>query len=118
MNQLLSGSSDSESNPVQEGNTEEFSGYAPPHFYGELIKTEKGRNVLRASNHFQEFSNFLKSNYQEAENLEILGRLKSILWAVGHIGSNEDGFIFLEEEEVLRYIVEIADHSQVYSLRG
>lgn len=49
---------------------------------------------------------------------EIINLLKSALWAVGQIGSQIGGVKFLEEEDIVMSIVEIAEDSSVYSLRG
>lgn len=74
--------------------------------------------ILEAKGYFREFVDFIRLHGMEEEDLEVIGKLKSILWAVGHIGSNEGGISFLEDEGVLRDIAHIASHSKVLSLRG
>lgn len=71
-----------------------FDGVVPPHFYGEMAKTELGCQVLSEKGHFSEFSHFIKQHGLENEDLELILKLKSILWAVvrvprlGHFKSN------------------------------
>jgi hypothetical protein len=57
-------------------------GALPFHFYGELVKTEEGRQILGASGHFKSFAAFVREFGLEDQNLEIIQRLKAILWAV------------------------------------
>jgi hypothetical protein len=54
----------------------------PPHFYGELAKTELGCTVLGEKGHFVEFAMFIRQHGQETEDAELILKLKSILWAV------------------------------------
>lgn len=121
----------------------EFDGTVPPHFYGELVKTDEGRAILAQKGHFMEFAEFIRMHgLDDGEDLEIIAHLKSVLWAVvslsparkrrcplvaptdmftdhqGHIGSTEEGLQFLEEEGVVQSIVDIAEMSPIYSVRG
>lgn len=59
-----------------------FEGAVPPHFYGEMAKTELGCQVLQDKGHFIEFTMFIKKHGLEGEDAEIIMKLKSILWAV------------------------------------
>lgn len=59
-----------------------FDGVVPPHFYGEMSKTELGCQVLSEKGHFAEFSHFIRQHGLESEDLELILKLKSILWAV------------------------------------
>ncbi|KAG1808998.1 Rapamycin-insensitive companion of mTOR, N-term-domain-containing protein [Suillus variegatus] len=95
-----------------------FDGVVPPHFYGEMSKTELGCQVLSEKGHFSEFSHFIKQHGLESEDLELILKLKSILWAVGNVGATEGGLPFLEEEEIIPAILEIAGHSLIPSVRG
>jgi len=51
-------------------------------------------------------------------NRKKLLKLKSILWAVGNIGSSKSGITFLLEEDIIKNIVEIAEKSKVLTLKG
>lgn len=59
-----------------------FEGIVPPHFYGEMSKTELGCQVLQEKGHFLEFSQFIRQHGHEDLDAEIIMKLKSILWAV------------------------------------
>lgn len=94
------------------------SGSLPPHFYRELTRTQEGCDLLRDSGHFNEFVATIADLWSEDVDLESLVKLKGCLWAVGNIGSMELGSTFLEESDIVRVIVKIAEHSQVTTLRG
>ncbi|CAG8523548.1 7861_t:CDS:10 [Ambispora leptoticha] len=95
-----------------------FDGTTPPHFYGELAKTDEGCQLLRDSGHFREFARFVKENGMERSDQSIISRLKSVLWALGNIGASKSGLPFLEEEDIIKDIVKIAQESEVLSLKG
>ncbi|CED82219.1 ste16 protein [Phaffia rhodozyma] len=95
-----------------------FDGTVPAHFYGELVKTAEGCQMLREQGHFGEFAEFVRQNGMECVDSDVINKLKSVLWAVGHIGSTRGGFPFLEEEDLLEVIVDIAEQSSVLSVRG
>ncbi len=54
----------------------------PPHFYGEMAKTELGCQVLHEKGHFSEFALFIRQHGREKEDPELILKLKSILWTV------------------------------------
>ncbi|VDC00682.1 unnamed protein product [Peniophora sp. CBMAI 1063] len=95
-----------------------FDGAVPPHFYGVMAKTELGCQVLHEKGHFAEFALFIRQHGLEKEDSEVILKLKSFLWAVGNIGSAPGGLPFLEEEEIIPVILEIAEQSEVLSVRG
>ncbi|TFK52588.1 hypothetical protein OE88DRAFT_1807473 [Heliocybe sulcata] len=90
----------------------------PRHFYGEMTKTELGCQVLQEKGHFAEFAHFIRQHGLESEDIDLIIKLKSILWAVGNMGATEGGLPFLEEEEIIPTILEIAEKSPVFSVRG
>lgn len=93
-------------------------GSLPPHFYRELTRTKEGCDLLRDSGHFHEFVNTITETWAEKDDVEGLTKLKGCLWAVGNIGSMDLAADFLEESDVVRWIVRIAEQSEVTSLRG
>ncbi|KAI7853777.1 Rapamycin-insensitive companion of mTOR, middle domain-containing protein [Circinella umbellata] len=93
-------------------------GLSPPHFYGELTKTEDGCGLLREKGHFQYFADFIRNYSLENQNPEVFQQLKAVLWAVGSIGATKNGLPFLEEEDIVKDIVHIAESSEVLSLKG
>ena len=59
-----------------------FDGTVPPHFYGEMSKTEFGCQVLQEKGHFTDFAHFIRQHGLESNDQEVILKLKSILWAV------------------------------------
>ncbi|KAJ7212059.1 Rapamycin-insensitive companion of mTOR, N-term-domain-containing protein [Mycena pura] len=95
-----------------------FEGIVPPHFYGEMVKTDLGCQVLQEKGHFAEFAEFIRLHSNESDDTELILKLKSILWAVGNIGATEGGLPFLEEEEIIPTVLNIAQNSPIPSVRG
>ncbi|CAG8659844.1 24353_t:CDS:10, partial [Cetraspora pellucida] len=89
-----------------------FDGISPAHFYGELTKTDEGCQLLREKKHFSEFANYIREHKEEKRDANIISKLKSILWAVGNIGASKSGLQFLEEEDIVKDIVYIAENSE------
>ena len=97
--------------------SEEY-GTVPPHFYRELTRTVEGCQLLRDSGHFDAFVANIRDSWSEHEDLETMLKLKGSLWAVGNVGSMELGAPFLEETDVVGWIVKIAVSSEVMTMRG
>ncbi|KAJ6585048.1 Rapamycin-insensitive companion of mTOR, N-term-domain-containing protein [Mycena capillaripes] len=95
-----------------------FEGTVPPHFYGEMAKTDLGCQILQEKGHFAEFAEFIRLHSNESDDTELILKLKSILWAVGNIGATEGGLPFLEEEETIPTVLDIAQNSPIPSVRG
>ncbi|KAL2410849.1 Target of rapamycin complex 2 subunit ste20 [Exophiala dermatitidis] len=93
-------------------------GVAPPHFYRELARTQEGCRLLRQSGHFYEFSSTIRDFRLDEDEAEALTKVKGCLWAVGNIGSMDLGATFLEEADVVKAIVRIAQGAEVMSMRG
>ena len=93
-------------------------GVAPPHFYRELTRTAEGCRLLRDKGHFTEFVNTIRDYGMESEDEEIIVKVKGCLWAVGNVGSMERGAPFIEESNIVEWIVAIAEKSAVITLRG
>ncbi|KYR02655.1 cytosolic regulator of adenylyl cyclase [Tieghemostelium lacteum] len=86
--------------------------YLPPHFFGELAKTEEGCQLIKKSNNFQKFLTVTKDN--SANPLE----RRASIFAIGQIGSSLPGYQFIEENDVIPIIIELAEKSPCLSLRG
>lgn len=95
-----------------------FDGSVPPHFYGEMSKTELGCQILHEKGHFSEFAQFIRQHSHDSEDPDLTMKLKSILWAVGNVGATEGGLHFLEEEEVIPAVLDILDKSPIPSVKG
>ncbi len=93
-------------------------GHVPPHFYRELTRTKEGCKLLKQKGHFDEFAASIRDFAMENDDSEIILKVKGCLWAVGNVGSMELGAPFLENSDVVNWIVQIAERSEVMSLRG
>ncbi|KAF2852999.1 hypothetical protein T440DRAFT_466563 [Plenodomus tracheiphilus IPT5] len=93
-------------------------GLVPPHFYRELTRTKEGCKLLKQKGHFDEFAANIRDFAMENDDSEIIVKVKGCLWAVGNVGSMELGAPFLESSDVVKWIVKIAEQSEVMSLRG
>lgn len=93
-------------------------GSVPPHFYRELTRTAEGCELLKAKGHFEEFTATIQDFVMEEDDPETILKVKGCLWAVGNVGSMELGAPFLEHTDVVKYIVQIAEQSQVMTFRG
>ncbi|EUC50359.1 hypothetical protein COCMIDRAFT_1078 [Bipolaris oryzae ATCC 44560] len=93
-------------------------GLVPPHFYRELTRTKEGCKLLKQKGHFDEFAATIRDFASENDDPEIILKVKGCLWAVGNVGSMELGAPFLENSDVVKWIVQIAEQSEVMSLRG
>ncbi|KAF2672574.1 cytosolic regulator pianissimo [Microthyrium microscopicum] len=93
-------------------------GVVPPHFYRELTRTAEGCKLLASTGHFDQFATTLADWGMEDDDSETILKVKGCLWAVANVGSMELGAPFLEQSDVVRYIVRIAEESEVMTLRG
>jgi rapamycin-insensitive companion of mTOR len=93
-------------------------GLVPPHFYRELTRTKEGCKLLKQKGHFDEFAATIRDFALENDDPEIILKVKGCLWAVGNVGSMELGAPFLENSDVVKWVVQIAEQSEVMSLRG
>lgn len=103
---------------VDEGFEMQENGVAPPHFYRELTRTAEGCELLKDSGHFLEFVSTIRNSWSEKDDHEIVLKVKGCLWAVGNVGSMELGASFLEETDVVHWIIRMAERSEVMTLRG
>ncbi|MCJ1339143.1 hypothetical protein MMC09_004432 [Bachmanniomyces sp. S44760] len=93
-------------------------GMLPPHFYRELARTSEGCKLLGRSRHFEDFTRTIGEFWSEKADNEIMLKVKGCLWAVGNIGSMELGARFLEESNVVYWIIKITEESEVMTMRG
>lgn len=94
------------------------SGLLPPHFYRELARTEEGCKLLLQSGHFYEFASTIREFRLDDEEHDSLTKVKGCMWAIGNIGSMEMGAPFLDESDIVKSIVRIAEGAEVMSVRG
>lgn len=92
--------------------------HVPPHFYRELTRTEEGCKLLEQKGHFLEFTNTIRDYGMQADDPEVMIKVKGCMWAVGNVASMERGAPFLESCDVVEHIVKIAEQHEVMSMRG
>ncbi|TXT05984.1 hypothetical protein VHUM_03745 [Vanrija humicola] len=95
-----------------------YEGTAPTHFFGELCKTPEGCQYLREKGLVPAFAEIVRQHGMEASDQALMTSVKSALWVLGNIGSTEGGLAFLEDEEIIEVIIEIAEKSPVLMLKG
>ena len=87
-----------------------------PHLYGSLTSHKDGFSVLTKHEHIKTILKTLKGG--KSNSISELFELKAAIWAVGHIGLSSDGISFLEAEDAITSLANLASHSPVYSVRG
>lgn len=92
--------------------------HVPPHFYRELTRTEEGCKLLEQKGHFLEFANTIRDYGMQADDPELMTKVKGCMWAVGNVGSMDRGAPFIESCDVVEHIVKIAEQHEVMSMRG
>ncbi len=88
------------------------------HFFGELVKTEEGCQLLTRSGNFGKMCSFVRQNSMESKDQTIITQLKGCLWAIGHIGSSKLGISYLEASGIIEEIIGMCQNSEVWSLKG
>ncbi|CAD6567983.1 MAG: hypothetical protein TREMPRED_004194 [Tremellales sp. Tagirdzhanova-0007] len=95
-----------------------YDGIAPTHFFGELSKTPEGCQLLRERGLVAELAEIVRLHGMEAADQAVMTNVRSVLWALGNIGSTDGGLPFLEDEEIIEVIIDIASHSPVLTMKG
>ena len=118
LSRAVSGQHERTKSRAEEGMKFHDYGLVPPHFYRELTRTVEGCQLLRESGHFNEFVSIIQDSWFEHEDPETMLKVKGCLWAVGNVGSMELGAPFLEDSDVVTWIVRITTDSEVMTMRG
>ncbi|ODV58817.1 TORC2 complex subunit TSC11 ASCRUDRAFT_24924, partial [Ascoidea rubescens DSM 1968] len=90
----------------------------PHHFFGELVKTEEGNELLSRTTYFQSFVNTINALKDECENMENIIKLKGCLWAVGHIALSDFAIELVDKSGIIPTIIYICKMSKIWSLKG
>lgn len=88
----------------------------PRHFFGELVSTEQGCRLLRSTGYVDEFARYISCHWQDTSPEAVL-KMKSHMWALGHIACRPLGAEFITLNMV-RDICRLFDRSPVYSVSG
>ena len=59
-----------------------FDGHPPPHFCGELVRTEEGCKYLRAAGHLEDFAAIVSLHEDSDLDADYVVMLKAVLWAL------------------------------------
>ncbi|ORX69190.1 hypothetical protein DL89DRAFT_268207 [Linderina pennispora] len=90
----------------------------PAHFFGELARTQGGRDFL--NNHglpgllFETLSN-IPINSELADDIVAL---KATLWAIGSVGASQAGYLMLEKHDVIGRLAQIAAQATSIATKG
>ncbi|ODQ62957.1 hypothetical protein WICANDRAFT_27296 [Wickerhamomyces anomalus NRRL Y-366-8] len=95
----------------------------PSNFFGELVQTEEGFNVVLRSGAFTEFMNVIRlystSLLKPLKEIEIdFLKTKACLWTIGFIGSSTYGIESLDVNGCIEDVVQIANNSSNIGMRG
>ena len=100
----------------------DWDGICIPHFYGEVVKTNEGCDLIRGKKHFEHFCliirAFMKRKPDDDVSREEIMMVKAALWAVGNIGSSAYGILFLDESNIIKDVVELSETAETLTVRG
>ena len=77
----------------------------PVHLYGELVKTEKGAELIRKRDDIRQFREKLLNEGTSSQEK------RSILWTLGNIGAHENGMKLILETPLVKEIIDMAENS-------
>jgi hypothetical protein len=89
----------------------DFDGSVPPHFYGELVKTDLGCQVLHEKGHFSDFAQLIRLHGHESEDPDMIIKLKSVLWAVVSFQNDFPVYVSLMTPRVTSALQKVASTS-------
>jgi len=90
----------------------------PCHLYGALVQTQRGISFLKENGNVAQLMDTLTSS--KCNNEDECLQLKSALWALGHVSTNTDGVLFLNDpvSRVFEKIIRLSTYCEVYSVRA
>ncbi|BFY99539.1 hypothetical protein BsWGS_02579 [Bradybaena similaris] len=90
--------------------------YLPVHLYGQLTMHDEGLQLLHGQECITEYFSCIQN--QSLLSSTDIRKLKTALWAVGHVGLSVDGLAWLEAENVVPEMIRLAEECSVFSVRG
>ncbi|KAJ1971169.1 hypothetical protein H4R35_005426, partial [Dimargaris xerosporica] len=94
-------------------------GFAVPlHFFGQLIKTAAGRQLIEEQNYLDKFVEKLVGSSMDFQEAQELLDFKAVLWALAHMGADETGAVLLESRNVIDAVISIFNKTQICTLKG
>jgi rapamycin-insensitive companion of mTOR len=90
----------------------------PCHLYGALVQTQSGISHLSKHGNVAKLLDLISAS--KCGNEEECLNIKSALWAIGNVATNQDGVDFLNNSvsNVFEKIVNLTKYCQVYSVRS
>lgn len=95
----------------------------PLNFFGQLVKTEEGFNMIIESGMMNEFINFIRyyatildNGIDESSDIE-LSKLKASLWSIGFISTSKHGIEALDVEGTIEDIIKIVEKSPFIDIK-
>jgi rapamycin-insensitive companion of mTOR len=90
----------------------------PCHLYGALVQTQRGISYLQKHGNVAQLIDIL--TVAKCANEEECLHIKSALYALGHVATNNDGIEFLNNSvsRVFEKIIRLAKFSEIYSIRS
>ncbi|XP_041359986.1 rapamycin-insensitive companion of mTOR-like [Gigantopelta aegis] len=90
--------------------------FLPMHLYGQLTMHEDGFDMLKKEECVHQYNQYVRS-------LELLSddhilKLKTALWALGHLGISVEGVTYLDKERLIPEFIRLAEECGVFSIRG
>ncbi len=89
--------------------------FLPHHFYGQLAMTKTGLEALINEPTVHDMLQTLAESKEEGKSWM---DIKKSIWAMANIAITHDGAKFVDREGGIGYLVDIAESSDVYSLRA
>lgn len=88
----------------------------PRHFFGELVRTVRGCRLLKDMGYVDEFARYISQHWEDTSPDAVV-KMKSHMWALGHVASRPLGADFITMEMV-RDLCRVYARSPVYSVSG
>jgi hypothetical protein len=89
----------------------------PRHIYGELARSKEGNDVMQRRGIVTKLLSTLATGIGSNG---FCGQCRSALWALGHIGASDYGFVAIvsEKPKFVQYVISLALSAENYSLRA
>ncbi|CAI8054557.1 Rapamycin-insensitive companion of mTOR [Geodia barretti] len=90
--------------------------FVPVHFYGQIVQHEEGCAMLDKMGHVKKFCEVIQQDTPVTK--EDITSYKAAIWALGHIGSTQQGLDLLLTENAVEELIDLAEDCPLLSIRG